>query len=76
MLQDDRSSILYVVGVENKCFCKYIGWYLSTIGGIGLNDQWPPGVGNSWRTTNDIQDGWASMINNIDLVRFFDLCHT
>ncbi len=41
-------------------------------GGVGINDQWPPSVGNSWRTTNDIQDNWASMINNIDLVR---LCH-
>jgi hypothetical protein len=38
-------------------------------GGVGINDQWPPSVGNSWRTTNDIQDNWASMINNIDLVK-------
>ena len=43
-------------------------YYLFVIGGIGVNDLWPPNVGNSWRTTNDIQDNWASMINNIDLV--------
>ncbi len=40
-------------------------------GGIGKNDLWPPAVGNSWRTTDDIQDNWASMINNIDRVRLY-----
>lgn len=43
------------------------------IGGVGVNDLWPPNVGNSWRTTNDIQDNWASMINNIDLVRLLHI---
>jgi hypothetical protein len=25
-------------------------------GGVGVNDVWPPNVGNSWRTTSDIRD--------------------
>lgn len=27
---------------------------------------WAPAVGNSWRTTDDIQDNWNSMISNAD----------
>jgi hypothetical protein len=38
-------------------------------GGVGKNDQWPPSVGNSWRTTGDIRDYWGSMLRNIDSVR-------
>ena len=53
----------------------YILRHFSIEGGVGINDQWPPSVGNSWRTTNDIQDNWASMINNIDLVRFEHVFH-
>ena len=34
-------------------------------GGVDRNDLWPPSVGNSWRTTDDIQDNWASMMENI-----------
>jgi alpha-galactosidase len=30
---------------------------------------WAPNVGNSWRTTDDIEDNWNSMLNNIDIVR-------
>ena len=30
-------------------------------------EQWAPAVGNSWRTTQDIQDNWASMISRADL---------
>ncbi len=37
--------------------------------------MWPPSVGNSWRTTADIQDNWASMINNIDRVRRYYTSH-
>ncbi|UJR16594.1 hypothetical protein I4U23_003494 [Adineta vaga] len=40
--------------------------FYSLCGGVTVNDAWPPNVGNSWRTTNDIQDNWFSMINNID----------
>ncbi len=29
---------------------------------------WAPNVGNSWRTTHDINDNWQSMINIIDFV--------
>jgi hypothetical protein len=38
-------------------------------GGVSKNDAWPPAVGNSWRTTNDIADYWGSMLMNIDSVR-------
>ncbi len=30
---------------------------------------WAANVGNSWRTTDDIEDNWKSMLNNIDIVR-------
>jgi alpha-galactosidase len=29
--------------------------------------SWAGGVGNSWRTTGDISDNWATMINRVDL---------
>jgi len=32
---------------------------------------WATNVGNSWRTTDDIQDNWKSMLNNIDIVRLY-----
>jgi alpha-galactosidase len=44
-------------------------------GGVGPADFWPPSVANSWRTTNDIQDNWASMISNIDHVRLYYTSH-
>ncbi|HKV51321.1 MAG TPA: glycoside hydrolase family 27 protein [Gemmatimonadaceae bacterium] len=28
--------------------------------------DWAPGVGNLWRTTNDIEDQWPSMLDNLD----------
>lgn len=37
--------------------------------GVNVNDMWTPNVGNSWRTTTDIQNYWSSIISNIDLVR-------
>jgi hypothetical protein len=39
-------------------------------GGVGKDDAWPPAVGNSWRTTDDIQDNWHSMLRNINSVRY------
>jgi hypothetical protein len=47
--------------------------FFSIKGGIGIHDTWVPSVGNSWRTTNDIQDNWFSMIDSIDLVRLIIL---
>lgn len=44
--------------------------YFFVKGGVDVKDLWPPSVGNSWRTTTDLQDYWLSMINNIDLVSF------
>ncbi|CAF1199229.1 unnamed protein product [Adineta ricciae] len=34
--------------------------------GIDQPALWAANVGNSWRTTDDIQDNWKSMLNNID----------
>ena len=37
---------------------------------------WATDVGNSWRTTHDIRDGWQSMINIIDFVsKSFEYIH-
>jgi len=35
----------------------------------GVDDpaSWAPQVGNSWRTTSDIQDEWGNMLNNLDV---------
>ncbi len=33
-------------------------------------------MGNSWRTTNDIQDNWNSMIRNIDVVSLYNTFHS
>jgi alpha-galactosidase len=30
---------------------------------------WAPNVGNSWRTTGDIEDDWNVMLGIIDAVR-------
>jgi len=34
--------------------------------GVDNPATWAPQVGNSWRTTGDISDNWASMLNNFD----------
>ena len=39
--------------------------------GVDSPALWAPDVGNSWRTTGDIQDNWTSMLHNIDIVRLF-----
>ena len=37
----------------------------------GIDDPalWAANVGNSWRTTDDIQNNWKSVLKNIDYVR-------
>lgn len=37
-------------------------------GGVNVDDAWPPSVGNSWRTTTDIQNYWSSIVSSIDCV--------
>lgn len=37
-------------------------------GGISGYDPLAPSLGNSWRTTTDIQDNWGSIMSNIDNV--------
>jgi alpha-galactosidase len=34
--------------------------------GVNLPWEWAPGVGNLWRTTQDIKDTWQSMLANLD----------
>lgn len=36
--------------------------------GVDKPALWAANVGNSWRTTGDIQDNWNSMLRNIDIV--------
>ncbi|CAF1074246.1 unnamed protein product [Rotaria sordida] len=35
--------------------------------GVDTPALWAANVGNSWRTTSDIDDSWKSMLNNIDI---------
>jgi alpha-galactosidase len=35
--------------------------------GHNLPWEWAPKIGNLWRTTGDIDDSWASMLNNLDV---------
>ncbi len=37
--------------------------------GVDEPALWAAAVGNSWRTTGDIEDNWNSMMFNIDIVR-------
>ena len=41
---------------------SYLEW------GVDSPALWAADVGNSWRTTKDIQDSWNSMLSNIDFV--------
>ena len=40
--------------------------------GVDKPALWAANVGNSWRTTADIQDNWKSMMNTIDIVSLFE----
>ncbi len=35
--------------------------------GVNQPWQWAPRVGNLWRTTDDIEDKWSSMLDNLDV---------
>lgn len=35
--------------------------------GVNRPWEWAPGIGNLWRTTEDIEDTWASMLDNLDM---------
>jgi hypothetical protein len=59
--------------MQTVSILQYILEYFLVKGGVSPADLWPPSVGNSWRTTNDIQDNWASMIGNIDRVSLFNI---
>jgi hypothetical protein len=66
---EDLSSSPCVVYIETiSTFAIFLDIFFIK-GGVGKYDLWPANVGNSWRTTDDIQDNWASMISNIDQVR-------
>ncbi len=72
MQVEDLSSSQYVVCIQTVSILRCITLHFSMEGGVGGGDPLAPSLGNSWRTTTDIQDNWASMISNIDNVR---LCH-
>jgi hypothetical protein len=63
---EDLSSSPCVVGslVDRSCYAIFC-----TEWGLDKPALWAANVGNSWRTTGDIQDNWESMLNIIDLVR-------
>ncbi len=69
MLLEDRFFILCVVYIETVNNYFYIILIFSIKGGVDPTDTWPPNVGNSWRTTTDIQNYWSAVISNIDFVR-------
>src|SRR5215469_1690113 len=35
--------------------------------GVNRPWEWAPGIGNLWRTTEDISDTWSSMLDNLDM---------
>jgi hypothetical protein len=71
MLVEDLSSSLYVVCIQIVTRFLYIALHFSFEGGAGGGNPLAPSLGNSWRTTTDIQDYWSSMLANIDHVRLY-----
>ncbi len=72
----DLSFSQYVVCIQTASIFQYRTSHFSMEGGIGGADPLAPSLGNSWRTTTDIQDYWASMISNIEQVRLYYISHT
>ncbi len=69
------SSSQYVVCIQSVSILQYITSHFSMEGGVGGEDPLAPSLGNSWRTTDDIQDNWASMMDNIHFVRLHCISH-
>jgi hypothetical protein len=72
---EDLFSSQYVVCIQTVSILQYITSHFSMEGGVGGSDPLAPSLGNSWRTTNDIGDDWASMISNINHVRLYYILH-
>ncbi len=72
----DLSFSQYVVCIQTASIFQYITSQFSMEGGIGGGDPLAPSLGNSWRTTTDIQDYWTSIISNIEQVRLYYISHT
>ncbi len=75
MQVEDLSSSQYVVCIQTVSILRCIPLHFSMEGGVGGRDPLAPSLGNSWRTTNDIQDYWASMISNINSVGLYYISH-
>jgi alpha-galactosidase len=69
MQLEDRSSSPCVVGLLLTNLLTKLYVTLFSEWGVDSPALWAPDVGNSWRTTGDIQDNWKSMLRNIDIVR-------
>ncbi len=68
MQVEDLSSSQFVVCIQTVSILRCIILHFSVKGGVGGGDPLAASLGNSWRTTSDIGDNWASMISNIDRV--------
>jgi len=62
-----RPIFFSICGTHQQVVMCFI-YIFSLEGGAG-GDALATTLGNSWRTTTDIQDYWSSMIANIDRVR-------
>ncbi len=71
MQLEDLSSSLCVVSLDIAHCCHLVmnGIICVTEWGLDKPALWAADIGNSWRTTKDIEDNWMSMLNNIDIVR-------
>jgi hypothetical protein len=69
MQVEDLSSFPCVVCSICIFFVDYLSIVWCLEWGVDQPALWAANVGNSWRTTGDIQDNWKSMLHNIDIVR-------
>ncbi len=69
MQLEDRSSSPCVVGLSLMNLLTKLYVTLCSEWGVDSPALWAGNVGNSWRTTGDIQDNWKSMLHNIDIVK-------
>jgi hypothetical protein len=69
MQVEDPSSFPCVVGSSWLIVLVILLYAIfCTEWGVDKPALWAASVGNSWRTTGDIQDNWKSMLANIDIV--------
>ena len=62
-----RPIFYSLCGMLNHKFCTLFT-FLPIEWGVDQPALWAKDVGNSWRTTADLQDNWLSVLSNIDIV--------